>query len=187
MKTSTRISWAGWWIITAAAALLLSGCGSSDSGPVAHHAKKKVAQQSIDPGSRSPDDMVAAVSASKAGPPVTLKFELRQSPQIGQPVDIDIAVLPEGAAIERVYGKFQTGEDLDLVSGGELESVEKPGPGSVIRHVLQVIPKQDGIFTVSATVAVEIADSSITRTFLIPMIVGAGLADEQSPASPKAH
>jgi len=169
----------------AAAVLVLSGCGSSDSGPVAHHGKKKAA--SIDPASRSPGDMVAAVSPSKAGPPVTLKFELRQSPQVGQPVDIDIAILPEGSPIDRVYGKFQTGEDLGLIAGGELEAVEKPAPGTIIRHVLQVLPKQDGIFTVSATVAVDIADSSITRTFSIPMVVGAGFAAEQSLASPKAH
>jgi hypothetical protein len=39
------------------------------------------------------------------------------------------------------------------------------------------LPKQDGIFTLSAAVSVELADDSVTRTFTIPVIVGQGLAD----------
>jgi len=142
--------------------------------------------------------MVAAVSVGKGGPPVGLKFELRSTPQPGQPVDLDIVVLPDAPAIERINGGFEGGENLSLVEGGELEAVDKPPQGSVIRHVVRLLPKQDGIFTVTAAVTVTLPNDSITRNFTIPVVVGEGLpeltakseaADNDSPAgtTPKSH
>lgn len=121
--------------------------------------------------------MVAAVSAGKGGPPVELKFELRGAPQAGQPLDVDVAILPDAQAISRLYGQFTGGEGVDLVDGGDLAAVEKPAQGAVIRHVVRVLPKKDGIFTFNAAVTVDLADDSVTRTFTIPVIVGEGLAD----------
>ena len=121
--------------------------------------------------------MVAAVSVGKGGPPVGLKFELRSSPQAGQLVDLDLAVIPDAAAIERIDGRFDGGENLSLVEGGDLGAVEKPAQGSVIRHVVRLLPKQDGIFTVTAAVTVTLANDSITRTFTIPVVVGEGLPE----------
>jgi hypothetical protein len=121
--------------------------------------------------------MVAAVSVGKGGPPVGLKFELRSTPQPGQPVDLDLAVLPDAAAIDRIDGRFDGSENLALVEGGDLGAVEKPAQGSVIRHVVRLLPKQDGIFTVTAAVTVTLANDSITRTFTIPVVVGEGLPE----------
>jgi hypothetical protein len=39
------------------------------------------------------------------------------------------------------------------------------------------LPKQDGIFTVTAAVTVTLANDSITRTFTIPVVVGEGLPE----------
>lgn len=160
---------------------LLAGCGSSSGSgheSAASKAKKASTHVSKDPAERPATDMVAGVSPSKAGPPVALKFELREPPLAGQLLDVDIAVLPDAPAINRIYGKFQGGEGLDLVDGGELPAIDKPAVGSIIRHVVRVLPKQDGIFTVSATVSVDLADDSITRTYSIPVIVGEGLPDQ---------
>jgi hypothetical protein len=121
--------------------------------------------------------MVAAVSVGKGGPPVSLKFELRSTPQAGQPVDLDLAVLPDAPAIERIDGRVDGNENLTLVEGGDLAPVEKPAQGSVIRHVVRLLPKQDGIFTVTAAVTVTLPDYSITRTFTIPVVVGEGLPE----------
>ncbi len=184
MRTSIRISRAGW---VAAIALLmsLSGCGGSSAGTASSGTPKKNAshaQQKPDPGVRETADMVAAVSAGKAGPPVQMKFELRDLPQAGQPVDVDIAIIPDAPSINRLYAKFQGGDALAVVQGGELSQVDKPAAGSAIRHVLRVIPKQDGIFALSATVSVDLADDSLTRTFSIPVIVGEGLPESPAKA-----
>jgi hypothetical protein len=185
MRTSTRISQAG-WAFAIALVLGLSGCGGSsdESGSMAGQAHKKGAahQKKADPGVRAPEDMVAAVSASKSGPPVELKFELRERPEAGQPLDVDIAVLPDAPAISRIYAKFQGGEGFSVVDGSELSDVEKPAMGSVIRHVVRVVPKQDGIFALSATVAVDAGNDSLTRTFSIPVIVGEGVPQPASKA-----
>jgi hypothetical protein len=179
--TSTRISRAGWAVAMMASLGLLAGCGSSSGHDPANSKSKKnhTAQLSADPAERSTADMVAGVSPSKAGPPVSLKFELREPPQAGQLLDVDIAVLPGAPAINRLYGKFQGGEGLEIVDGGELPAIDKPALGSVIRHVVRVLPKQDGIFTVSATVSVDLADDSISRTYSIPVIVGDGLTEQR--------
>jgi hypothetical protein len=181
MMTSIRISRVG-WAIALGLVLGLTGCGgssSSGSGTPAAQAKKKThAHQSNDPSERAPADMVAAVSGAKAGPPVELKFELREAPEANQVVDVDIAVLPDVPAINRISGKFQAGEGLELVEGGDLPAVDKPAPGTVIRHVVQIIPKEDGIYTVNAIISVDLADGSITRSYSIPVIVGEGLSDE---------
>jgi len=162
----------------AGALLGLFGCGSSSgSADSAHSRHKSATRQVADPTARAPEDMVAAVSVGKGGPPVGLKFELRSVPQAGQPVDLDLAVLPAAPGIDRIDGRFDGGENLALVEGGDLGSVDKPTQGTVIRHVVRLLPKQDGIFTVTAAVTVTLANDSITRTFTIPVIVGEGLPE----------
>jgi hypothetical protein len=181
MMTSTRISRAGWIVAVTVSVALLAGCGSSSGSSTSSagsRTKKAHTQVSTDPAERPPADMVAGVSPSKAGPPVALKFELRQAPQAGQLLDVDIAILADAPAISRIYGKFQGAEGLDLIEGGELPAIDKPAVGSIIRHVVRVLPKQDGIFTVSATVSVDVADDSLTRTYSIPVIVGDGLTEQ---------
>jgi hypothetical protein len=135
--------------------------------------------------------MVAAVSLGKAGPPVELKFELREAPEVGHPLDVDLALLPDSPGLEHVYAKFQAGEGLELVDGGELATADKPPQGVPIRHTVRVLPKRDGIFTLNATVGVDSETESLTRTFSIPVIAGSGLPElaaksevAEGPAAP---
>jgi hypothetical protein len=163
----------------------LTACDSSSESAAVASARKKAAhiEHSGDAGSRTPEDMVAAVSAGKPGPPVDLRFELREPPQAGQVLDVDIAVVPDAPSIGRIYARFHGGEGVDLVDGGDLTPVEKPAPGAVIRHVVRVLPKQDGIFTMGATVSVDLADDSVVRTYLIPVIVGEGIPEQAGKAA----
>jgi hypothetical protein len=178
MKTSTRISRVGGAVAIAGVLLSLCACGSSSGNADAAHSKQTSTSKRVtDPSNRAPEDMVAAVSVGKGGPPVGLKFELRSTPQAGQPVDLDLAVLPDAASIDRIDGRFDGSENLALVEGGDLGAIEKPAQGSVIRHVVRLLPKQDGIFTVTAAVTVTLANDSITRTFTIPVVVGEGLPE----------
>ena len=176
MRMFTGISWMS-WTIAAALALAVSGCGSSgESGTGAAPATTGPPGAKA-PGRAQSDNMVAAVSATKGGAPVEVKFELRERPQVGQPVDIDIAVLPVSPNLERVHAIFQAGDGLDLVSGGETALIEKPADGVPIRHTLRILPKRDGIFVVSAVVSVDTASESLSRTFSIPLIAGQGLGE----------
>ncbi len=95
---------------------------------------------------------------------------------------MDIAVLLEDPTIHRFYAQFQGGEGLSVADGGELVQVDKLAAGSVIRHVVRVVPKEDGIFALSATVAMDLANDSLTRTFSIPVIVGDGMPEPAAKA-----
>ena len=106
-----------------------------------------------------------------------LKFELREAPQAGQALEVDVAILTDAPAINRLYAQFSGGDGIDLVEGSNLPAIEKPAPGQVIRHLVSVLPQKDGIYTFNAAVTVDLADGSVTRTFTIPVIVGEGLAD----------
>jgi hypothetical protein len=118
-------------------------------------------------------DMVAAVSPSNSRGPVELKFLLGDRPQVGRPLEVDIAVLPM-KEMDRVAASFQAGAGLELRQGEEMAAIEKPEPGAAISHRITIVPQRDGIFFVSATVHADSPTESITRTFSIPIIAGAG-------------
>jgi hypothetical protein len=118
-------------------------------------------------------DMVSAVSPA-TGAPVELKFSLGEKPQVGRPVDVEVAVLPVGD-VDRIAASFQAGAGLALRSGEHMAAIENPESGAPINHRVTIVPEQDGIFFVSATVNVDTPTQSITRTFSIPIIAGAGV------------
>lgn len=186
--TSTRISRAS-WVVALMVAFGLAGCGSSSESAAKAEAQSKEAHPhvAVDPSNRATADMVEGVTVAKGGPAIELKYELRESPLAGQPLDVDIAVLPGATPINRIYASFQGGQGLDLVEGGELAGVDKPVSGTPIRHVVRLLPKADGIYTVSATVAVDTPDDSITRTYSIPVIVGDGLPDDTAKTEMADH
>jgi hypothetical protein len=122
--------------------------------------------------------MVTAVSASKAGPPVELKFSLPVRPEVGQVTDIDVAVVPLDPVPDNVSVAFQVVEGLEIVDGSQLDRVEKLTVGTPIRHVVKVLPKRDGIFTLTAVVSFTAANQDLNRTFSIPVIAGEGMPDQ---------
>jgi hypothetical protein len=54
--------------------------------------------------------------------------------------------------------------------------------GSVYRHQATVIPKDNGVFSLSAIVMVQTEAGDVTRTFSIPVVVGAPPDEEKSAA-----
>jgi hypothetical protein len=122
--------------------------------------------------------MVAAVSASKPGPPVELKFVLTSRPEVGQVMNVDVAVVPRAPVPDSVAVTFQVTEGLEIVDGSELARVEKLADGAPIRHVVKILPKRDGIFTLTAAVSFTSATQDATRTFSIPVIAGEGMPEQ---------
>ncbi len=117
--------------------------------------------------------MVTAVSAGKGGLPVDVKFALRQRPEVGQSAELDLIVIPS-APLDRLMTSFHVEEGLTLSDGAQPSVEDRPEPGVPISHALTIVPKQDGIFYVDATVLADSGTGSIARTFTIPVIAGAG-------------
>jgi len=175
-------------IIILAAALvglaLIGGCGSGHKGQQAASQAGATKVKAEDGLLR----MVAAVTSVKPGNtplPVQLKFDLRQRPEVGQPLDVDIAVVPLSAAIDRVFGKVAGEEGLDLVSGADLQEAGKPVEGTPIQYSVKVLPKQDGIYTLTAVLSVDAGGVISSQTYTIPVIAGQGIPDLPAVA-PKA-
>src|SRR5215475_13642264 len=173
-----------------AAAVLLSGCGfgskqgaGAPSGPTPAAASK-----AVNPAAAISANMVSAVVLNQtAGVPVEVRFEIKDRPQIAQPVAVELVIVPLSASVDRISGKVQAEDRLDLVDGAEIPVSDRPPEGVPIRHTIKVQPKQDGIFTFSAVLAVDGAGQTSTQTFSIPIIAGAGMPDLPVPSSPNTR
>jgi hypothetical protein len=175
---------AGWMAALALGGVLsVSGCGSGDKPAAATNstnAKARKQHKSIPttPGEQALGDMVTAVSASKAGPPVELKFSLPTRPEVGQVMDVDVAVVPRAPVPDNVSVSFQVVDGIDIVDGSQLERVGNLVDGTPIRHVVKILPKRDGIFALTAIVSFATANQDLSRAFSIPVIAGEGLSDQ---------
>ncbi|HEY0766582.1 MAG TPA: hypothetical protein VGD47_01380 [Steroidobacteraceae bacterium] len=168
-----------------AATVILFGCGSGETPGVAGAPAKPgpATPRKPQPGELVSPYMVSAVSSARTGSAtVQLKFELRGRPGVAQPLDIDVVILPASVNLDRLYGKVEVGDGLELSEGAQIVPTERPAEGMPIRHSIKVLPKRDGIFTISAVVSMEAAGQSSSQTFTIPVIVGAGLPEV--PAKP---
>jgi hypothetical protein len=154
---------------------LAAGCDSTGDAPenkVAAAPPKPVVSEAA----RLPMAMVRAVYAGGGEPPVDLRFELMQRPEVGKPLDISVALVPT-VGLERIFARFQPSDGLELVKGSQTEQIARPVIGNPISHTVTVVPKRDGIFTVMAVVLTDSASESISRNFTIPLIAGAGLPE----------
>jgi len=176
-------------VIAACLAASVAGCGSGDkpaAGPARAGGPKSHAQSKPAPaktGEAALADMVAAVSSGKAGP-VELKFALPSRPEVGQVMDLDVAVVPRDPVPESLSVSFQVAEGLDIVDGSQLERVDKLVDGTPIRHVVRILPKRDGIFALTAVVSFSESNQDWTRTFSIPVIAGEGLPEQVATSAP---
>jgi hypothetical protein len=160
----------------------LHGCGKSEhvttSAPTNHSpARKKAA----DAAELALADMVSAVTQGKSFGDISLKFDLRGRPVVGEPVDIDLAIIP-AHEVDSLSATFQPGEGLDVAKGGKTPEISHPQVGVPISHTLTVVPQRDGVFYVNAVVVADSASQSVSRTFSIPLIAGNGSAVAATPA-----
>jgi hypothetical protein len=130
-------------------------------------------------------DMVSAVASTKpSAVPVQVKFELRGRPDVGQPVDIDLAIVPMSGSVDRVSGKVEAEDGLELVEGGDIAASDRPTEGVPIRHAVKVLPKREGIFTVRAALTVSSAGVASTESYSMPLIAGNPAGSPATPAAP---
>jgi hypothetical protein len=114
--------------------------------------------------------MVQAAASGKSQLPVELKFDLQQRPTLGQPLDVDLAILPQidagGAAIQ-VTG----GDGLTVAQGANQIDLPAVEAGAVYRHSVKVTPATDGVLVLGLTVLLKHDDLTESRAFSVPLIV----------------
>jgi hypothetical protein len=113
--------------------------------------------------------MVEAVSLGKSQLAVQLKFGLRQKPTVGQPLDVDIAVLPQiGAAAAEI--QITGGEGLSVAAGATPIELPAVQADEVYRQSFKVTPTAEGVLLLDLTVSVKHDEMTDSRAFSIPVI-----------------
>ncbi len=164
-----------------AAAALCGGCGSHSpgGGPAGQATTQKVAGKPVNPIDQLSRNMVSAVPSSKPSTlPVQVKFELRERPDVGQPLEVDLAIVPMSASVDRVSGKVEGDDGLELIEGGEIAAADRPAEGVPIRHSIKVLPKREGLFTVHALLTVDASGQPATDTYSMPLIASPAPPDD---------
>jgi hypothetical protein len=160
-------------------AALLGGCGSSHEETPATRAATR-AKKALNPQDALARSLVGAATSVKPGSspiPVQVKFALLGRPDVAQPVDIDLAIVPTASNLDRISGKVEGEEGLELVGSGELEPADKPVENTPIERTIKVLPKKNGIYLLTAVVSVDMGGQISTQSYSIPVIAGTGIPD----------
>ncbi|HXS27031.1 MAG TPA: hypothetical protein VN730_05120 [Steroidobacteraceae bacterium] len=168
------------------ACALLAACGSPSSPTSAQRAasslahlkaigikRSSAAHKTAKPAAPGSADLVAAIAGDKSPVPVEVRYALRQRPEVGKPVELDVEVTPTGP-LGRLVTSFHVEDGLSIENGGAASETDRPAPGVPLSRALTIVAQRDGIFYVSATVLVDAGADSVARTFTIPVIAGAG-------------
>jgi len=122
-----------------------------------------------------PTDLVSAVSGAKDDGSVGLKFQVGQRPVAGHPVVITLRLVAN-QALDHLEARFHPDEGLQVSQGGDFDPQGHMDAGEALDHDLTLIPGHDGIYTVMATVTAGSADTAVSRSFVIPIVVGTAVA-----------
>jgi hypothetical protein len=170
--------------IGVAAAAVLYGCSGSQSGSNTGAAAGTIAAKKT---LKAGEGLVNAVPANKTPVlPLQVKFELQSRPNVGQPVEVDLVIQPTSSMVDRVSGKIDADDGLELVEGAQIAPIARPAEGVPVHHAIKLLPKRDGIFTFSAVLKVESGADTATQTYSMPVIAGAGIPNQPpKPQSPQ--
>src|SRR5688500_9620205 len=106
------------WIVAFSVCALLAACG--DDAPEKPADGKSPATAARSEGQKVTDNMVAAVSAGKSSAAVGVYFMLGNSPTVGTPLPVEIAILPH-QEFSSLRARFDSpGDGLTVISGDNL-------------------------------------------------------------------
>jgi hypothetical protein len=165
MKTARVLT-----LCTVAAASACHGDSETASTPVAKpHISAPVPVRKGPTAGELTAGMVEAASQGKSQLPVDLKFDLQQRPALGQPLDVNIAVVPQidaGAAEIQIAG-----EGFTFAPGTSPILLPTVAAGEVYRQTVKVTPTVAGVLLLGLTISLKHDELTESRAFSIPVIV----------------
>jgi hypothetical protein len=156
------------------AAASFSACnkdsGSAPAGASLTHAKPKTAApaKSGPTAAEQTAGMVLAASQGKSQAPVDIKFDLAQKPKVGQPLEVNLALIAQVSASPATVQVNGT-DGLAVAPGGQFD-IPSEEAGEVYKHTVSVTPEADGVLLLGVTVSLKHDDGTDTKTFTIPII-----------------
>jgi hypothetical protein len=161
-------------LVVACLAAALAACGGGDKSadqpditPTRKNGGDKAASATVAPGD---ERMATAVATGKTSAPVDLQYDLLAKPDVGQPFEIELALLPRLAA-DTLEVEVSGIPGLTLVSGG---SVKFEGITAGERYTSKVLARADaaGLYYVNVVVRMITKVQTEARAFSIPVVVG---------------
>jgi len=176
MKKTSRSATASRILAVIALAAMLAACGRGEeqtaATPATPAADGKAADAAAAPA-ESPDDkrMANAVATGKVAAPVDLKYDVLAKPDVGQPFEIELALLPRLAA-DALEVEVTGIPGLTVVSGG---ASRFEGITAGERYVAKVLVQADaqGIYYANVVAKMITPAQTEVRTFSVPVVVGA--------------
>jgi hypothetical protein len=165
-------------------AALLAACSSEEPTPTpvprapAANVQTQAAKP-VDPTAK----MARAVTAGKSSAPVELKYDVLVKPQPGEPIEIDLALIP-GADVDSLSVAVTATPGLEIVS----TPTASFGPlkaGEVANHKITARAAKVDVVYITVTATLTAVGTSQARSFAIPLIVGDPVAVTPSDASAK--
>ncbi len=162
------------FILLLSAGLILVGC-QRDAGSASVN-KPVVRTKTPAPEKKGPSQdeltagMVEAASTLKSDAPIDLKFDLRTRPELGKPMEIEIALMPQVSAnlgIIRVTGP----DTLTLAAGSVQFDIPNISESQVYRRVIHVTPSAEGVLVLTLNTTLKHEEVEEYRVFSIPLIV----------------
>ncbi|HTV79266.1 MAG TPA: hypothetical protein VMF03_13480 [Steroidobacteraceae bacterium] len=172
-------------LLLAAACGSLAACGHSAGVTlpfVTHHALSADAAGSKAPNQASSDLVSAVALGGSADSSISLKFQVGQRPVAGQPVPL-LVHLVANQPLEHLEARFHGDEGLDIPKGGSFDPADHLQAGTALDHTLTVIPAHEGVFTLMATITTGTAAEALSRSFVIPIVVGPAPAAATGPVA----
>jgi hypothetical protein len=161
---------------------VLAACnrgGDEQAAATAASAGTGTAADAAAPAAESPDDkrMANAVATGKVGAAVDLKYDVLAKPDVGQPFEVELALLPRLAA-DALEVEVTGIPGLTVVSGG---TTRFEGVTAGERYVAKVLVQADAPGIYYANVVAKTITQVLTeaRTFSVPLVVGAVPAAEK--------
>jgi hypothetical protein len=162
-------------LLCAAVAMAVAACNQdSGSAPAANavpHVKPK-APVAPKPGATAAEQtagMVQAASQSKSTAPVELKFDIAQRPKVGQPLDINLALIAQISA-SSVSLQVTGADDVSVAAGANQFDIPAEEAGQVYRQTVNVTPNAEGVVLLGVTVSLKHDEIVDQRVFSIPII-----------------
>ncbi|MEP6883776.1 MAG: hypothetical protein ABJC66_03400 [Gammaproteobacteria bacterium] len=163
-------------VLTLCAALLVGAC-HKDAGtpppPLKSSPKPQVHVPVVRKGPSAEEltaGMVEAASQGNSELAVLLKFELAKRPVLGQPLEVNLAILPQTDASAEI--RIAGGEGLNLAPGADHMDLATVEAGQVYRRSFTVTPTAEGVLLLSLTLSLKVDETVDSRAFSIPLIVG---------------
>jgi hypothetical protein len=113
--------------------------------------------------------MVQAAGQGKSQVPVELKFDIAQRPKVGQPLDINLALIAQIAASPATI-QVTSADDVSVAAGANQFDIPSEEAGEVYKETVNVTPNAEGVVLLAVTVLLKHDEIVDQRVFSIPII-----------------